>query len=64
MTKIRRGGYVFITWKGDHDPLHVHVFKNGKEILKWNLESNVIMSGKLTHNLQKLIDQLVREKKL
>jgi hypothetical protein len=23
MGKIRRGGYVFITWKGDHGPPHV-----------------------------------------
>jgi hypothetical protein len=64
MGKIRRGGYVFVTWKGDHDPRHVHVFRDGKEILKWNLESKVIMSGKLTSNLRGLIDQLVKERKL
>jgi hypothetical protein len=29
--KIRRGGYLFVWWKGDHPPRHVHVFdKDGK----------------------------------
>jgi hypothetical protein len=27
--KHRRGGYVFITWKGDHPPRHVHVYRGG-----------------------------------
>jgi hypothetical protein len=27
MGKYRRGGYVFITWKGDHPPRHVHVYR-------------------------------------
>jgi hypothetical protein len=26
MGKVRRGGYLFIWWLGDHDPRHVHVF--------------------------------------
>jgi hypothetical protein len=26
--KIRRGGYLFIWWKGDHRPRHVHVHNN------------------------------------
>ena len=27
MGKIRRGGFVFLTWIGDHSPYHVHVMK-------------------------------------
>ena len=34
MPKIRRGGYVFLTWKGDHSPRHVHVYRDGRLILK------------------------------
>ena len=64
MAKIRRGGYVFITWKGDHEPRHVHVFKDRREILKWNLEGGVVMSGKVTPKVRQLIDQLVKERKL
>jgi hypothetical protein len=26
MGKIRRGGYLFLWWIGDHPPRHVHVF--------------------------------------
>ena len=36
--KIRRGGYVFFTWKGDHPPRHVHVYRDGRLIVKWDLE--------------------------
>jgi hypothetical protein len=34
MGKIRRGGYVFLTWRGDHTPRHVHVYHDGKLVLK------------------------------
>ena len=38
MGRIRRGGYIFIWWKGDHDPRHVHVYgKSGKLISRVNL---------------------------
>ncbi len=32
MGRIRRGNHVFLTWKGDHDPRHVHVYRDGKMI--------------------------------
>lgn len=64
MGKIKRGGYVFITWKGDHDPRHVHVFEDGREILKWNLEGSVVMKGEVSDKLRRLIEDLVREEKL
>jgi hypothetical protein len=28
--KVRRGGYVFVSWVGDHSPRHVHVYRDGK----------------------------------
>jgi len=64
MGKHRRGGFVFVTWCGDHKPRHVHIFKDKRLILKWNLEANVVMKGKLTSKLKVLIDELVREGKL
>lgn len=33
MGKVRRGGYLFIWWKGDHKPRHVHVFDNRNRLL-------------------------------
>ena len=64
MGKIRRGGYVFITYKGDHDPRHVHVFRDGKEIAKWNLEQWVLMSGSANAKVVKLLKELVEEGEL
>ena len=64
MGKIRRGGYVFITWAGDHDPKHVHVFKKGREILKWNLEAGLAINGKASKKIKKLIDELISEGRL
>jgi len=40
MGKVRRGGFMFLWWIGDHAPHHVHVFdKNGKLITRVNLET-------------------------
>ena len=61
MGKIRRGGYVFITWKGDHGPRHVHVYRDGSLVLKWDLENRTAMTGRPTRRLTALIRQLQRE---
>jgi hypothetical protein len=61
MGKIRRGGFVFITWKGDHPPRHVHVYRDGTLVLKWNLEDQVSMSGKATQRVLRLITELESE---
>ena len=55
---------MFISWIGDHAPRHVHVFKDGRLVLKWNLDANLIMKGKVTSTLKKLIRELVSEGKL
>jgi hypothetical protein len=40
MGRVRRGGYVFIWWAGDHEPRHVHVYdKNGRLISRVNLDT-------------------------
>ena len=31
-------GYVFRTYVGDHSPLHVHVFRNGQLLGRWDIE--------------------------
>ena len=33
MGKVRRGGYIFEWWIGDHAPRHVHVSDNNGELL-------------------------------
>jgi len=37
--RIRRGGYIFVTWVGDHSPRHVHVYDDDTLIMKWDLDS-------------------------
>jgi len=61
MGKIRRGGYVFVTWIGDHSPYHVHVYRDGKLVLKWDLENDVPMKGEPTRRIRALIDELRKE---
>ena len=61
MGKIRRGNYVFITYKGDHGPRHVHVYRRGKLVLKWDLGNEVAMKGKPTRRILDLIDELLEE---
>ena len=61
MGKIRRHGYVFFAWKGDHDPRHVHIYRKGEFVLKWDLENNRPMAGHPTRKLVELIRQLQEE---
>jgi hypothetical protein len=64
MSKIRRGGYVFVTWLGDHGPKHVHVYRNGALAVKWDLENNTAMKGKATRMILRLIAELQQEGRL
>lgn len=59
--KVRRGNYVFVTWAGDHTPYHVHVYREGRLVLKWDLDNDLPMKGKPTAQLLRLIRQLRKE---
>lgn len=61
MGKLRRGGYVFVTWKGDHPPRHVHVYRDGKLVVKWDLDSQKAMKGAATRRMLELIAELESE---
>lgn len=61
MGKVRRGGYVFVTWKGDHTPRHVHVYRDGVLIVKWDLDHGQPMVGKVARRVRLLIQELERE---
>jgi hypothetical protein len=62
--KLRRGGYVFLTWKGDHPPRHVHVYRNGRLVVKWDLDNKQPMKGQAPKRVRKLIETLEREGRL
>jgi hypothetical protein len=59
--KFRRGGHVFITWKGDHLPRHVHVYRDGKLVVKWDLDNRKPMKGAATSRVLRLIARLEAE---
>ena len=61
MAKIRRGGCVFLTWKGDHPPRHVHVYRDGRLLVKWDLDNKKPMKGKASRKLLRLIRELESE---
>ena len=58
MTKIRRGNYIFLSWKGDHSPRPVHVYRNRRLVVKWDLENAQAMEDKAGKRVLKLIDEL------
>ncbi len=61
MPKIRRGNYLFLGWVGDHGPRHVHVYRDGTLIVKWDLENNVAMKGIASRRVLRIIHDLQAE---
>jgi hypothetical protein len=61
MARIRRGGYIFLTWVGDHTPRHVHVYRDGKLVVKWDLDNRMPMVGEANRRILSLIDELESE---
>ena len=55
---------MFVTWKGDHTPRHVHVYRDGKFIVMWDLEDRKAMKGKAPRRVVELIEELVSEGRL
>jgi len=64
LPKIRRGGFIFIAWRSDHPPRHVHVYRSGKLIVKWDLENKAAMKGKASRKILAFIRQLEAEGRL
>jgi hypothetical protein len=62
--KVRRGGYVFVARRSDHPPRHVHVYRNGRLIVTWDLENKKPMKGKASARVLELLDQLETEGRL
>lgn len=59
MSRKRRAGYVFITFKGDHRPYHVHVIQGRREIGRWDIENQVVMDNfEVTDKLRSALIEL------
>jgi len=63
MGRVRRGGYIFIWWIGDHPARHVHVCDNdGKIITRVNLDTMEPMDmAKIDQKIVDLINELRKE---
>lgn len=46
MARHRRANHLFVTWKGDHSPRHVHIYRGKHLIAKWDLDNGRVMEGK------------------
>lgn len=57
----KRFGVLVVSYSTDHDPRHVHVFEDGKRITKFDIESWVVMEGKLTPRVRKALKALQSE---
>ena len=61
MGKVRRGGYIFLSWKSDHPPRHVYVYRSGRLVVKWDLDNAKPMRGAASKEVLWLIRQLQAE---
>ena len=52
---------MFFSWKSDHPPRHVHVYRNGKFVVKWDLDNKKPMKGKASTKVLGFIEQLESE---
>ncbi len=51
MGRIKRGGYVFETWEGDHEPAHVHIYEDGRLVAKVKLEDLEVLKGEINSKI-------------
>ena len=52
---------MFITWKSDHPPRHVHVYRDGTLVVKWDMDNGKAMKGAATRRVLELIAELESE---
>lgn len=64
MGRIRRGGYIIDWWIGDHAPKHVHVYRKGVLVAKVEIPGVLILSGKVNRKLDRILKELIEEKRL
>jgi hypothetical protein len=59
MSRKKLRGYVFVSFKGDHRPYHVHIYKDKKEIGRWDIENQRPMENfEINSNLRSVLVEL------
>ncbi len=61
MGRVKRGGYLIEWWMGDHLPKHVHVYKDGEFVAKISIPGFIVLRGKMTNRLKKILDDLLKK---
>lgn len=63
MPRWNYGGVVVVLYGADHPPLHVHVFKDGRRLGKFDVENRRWMEGPHPHadQARKAIRQWLRD---
>jgi hypothetical protein len=66
MGRIRRGGYVFEWWIGDHPPRHIHISdSDGKMLGRVRLDTKESLEGwRPPRKVIELIEELEKEGRL
>jgi len=52
---------IVVLYSTDHDPKHVHVFEDGKRLLKFDIESWQVMEGRVTPKARRALNVLRKE---
>ena len=61
MPRWKRHGVLVVLYLFDHPPRHVHVFQDGKRLLKFDIDHWRLMEGKLTPTAKKALESLRAE---
>jgi hypothetical protein len=61
MTRWKRFGVIVVQYSTDHDPAHVHVFEDGRRLLKFNIEEWITIEGKMTARARRALEVLRAE---
>jgi hypothetical protein len=61
MSRWKRLGIVVVQYLYDHDPRHVHMFEDGKRLLRFDVDHWEVMEGNLTSKASKALEMLRQE---
>jgi len=61
MVRWKRSGLIVVEHAYDHDPRHVHVFEDGKRVLKFNIDDWEIMEGNISLKAKRALELLRKE---
>ena len=61
MPKWKLYGVIVVLYQTDHPPRHVHVFEDGKRLLKFNIDDWEVLEGQLTPKAKRALESLRKQ---